>query len=722
MCHPLITIYKTLQMKALKNILAAALVALAGCSAPVESSQDVALGVVSRAIGSTENVTFELVEAQDGLDCYDINASEGQLLIKGSSPTAMCYAFNKYLRSACGSMITWGGKHLELPGQWPDYSEQATSPYKYRYFLNVCTFGYTAPYWDWERWSAEIDWMALHGVNMPLASVASEAIARRVWIQLGLTEQEADAFFTGAAYLPWHRMGNINAFNGPLTEQWHNGQIDLQHKILDKMRALGMEPVAPAFAGFVPPAFMEKHPEIKANQLEWGGFDKEFNACVLAPDSPYFKEIGKLFIQEWEKEFGHAKYWLSDSFNEMKLPVDKNDTAGKHELLAQYGEAICNSILAGDPEAVWVTQGWTFGYQHDFWDKESMKALLSRVPDDKLVIVDLGNDYPKWVWKTEQTWKVHEGFYGKQWIYSYVPNFGGKVLPTGDLDMYASGSVEALNSQWNSGLIGFGSAPEGLENNEVVYELLADMGWQKENIDLDKWLEDYCRARYGYCDDKVKQAWKLLHGSVYSSLYSYPRFTWQTVVPDQRRKSLHDINDDFGRAVGLLLEASDSCSASQLYVNDVVEFTALWLGEVADRHYEKALKLRGTEKADEELTQTVELLSVADSLLASHPNHLLSRWVNDARAWGEGEIADHYEADAKRLITTWGGWQEDYAARFWSGLIKDYYIPRIQIWFSDKAEGLNAWEESWITTPWTENTGAYDDPVAAAKEAVQNAK
>ena len=97
-----------------------------------------------------------------------------------------------------------------------------------------------------------------------------------------------------------------------------------------------------------------------------------------------------------------------------------------------------------------------------------MKALLSRVPDDKLVIVDLGNDYPKWVWKTEQTWKVHEGFYGKQWIYSYVPNFGGKVLPTGDLDMYASGSVEALNSEWNSGLIGFGSAPEGLENNEVV--------------------------------------------------------------------------------------------------------------------------------------------------------------------------------------------------------------------------------------------------------------
>ena len=163
----------------------------------------------------------------------------------------------------------------------------------------------------------------------------------------------------------------------------------------------------------------------------------------LGKQVEYFKEIGKLFVSEWEKEFGKAKYYLSDSFNEMKLPVEDGDTLAKHELLAQYGETIYSSIAAGNPDAVWVTQGWTFGYQHDFWDKASLAALLSRVPDDRMMIVDLANDYPKWVWHTEQTWKVHEGFYGKQWIYSYVPNFGGKVLPTGDLPMYASGSAEA---------------------------------------------------------------------------------------------------------------------------------------------------------------------------------------------------------------------------------------------------------------------------------------
>lgn len=83
------------------------------------------------------------------------------------------------------------------------------------------------------------------------------------------------------------------------------------------------------------------------------------------------------------KEFGENTYYLSDSFNEMELPIDKEDKEAKYKLLAEYGETIYKSIAAGNPDAVWVTQGWTFGYQHSFWDKESLKALLSNVPDDK---------------------------------------------------------------------------------------------------------------------------------------------------------------------------------------------------------------------------------------------------------------------------------------------------------------------------------------------------
>lgn len=702
---------------------AAVLLALTGCEPRRNATTEAARSVIERTLGRPcDDIVLKCVDPLDGRDRYAIQAQDGRLRIEGSSVSALCYAFNRYLKNACHSMVTWSGKNLEIPDQWPDFAEQNESPYKLRYFLNVCTFGYTTPYWDWNRWEEELDWMALHGVNMPLASVASEAIARRVWIKMGLSDDEIAEFFTGAAHLPWHRMGNLNGFDGPLPASWHEDQIELQHRIIDRMHELEMEPVAPAFAGFVPPAFIAKHPEISYTPLQWGGFEPQYNACVLAPDSPYFEKIGALFIQEWEAEFGKARYFLSDSFNEMRLPVDPADTAAKHRILADYGEAIHRSIKAGDPQAVWITQGWTFGYQHDFWDPQSLQALLSRVPDDEMIIIDLGNDYPKWVWHTEQTWKVHDGFYGKNWIYSYVPNFGGKVLPTGDLAMYASGSAEALASPEAHKLIGFGSAPEGLENNEVVYELLADMGWSRTPLKLDEWIETYCSARYGFYDPTMAEVWQLLGKSVYGSLFSYPRFGWQTVDPDTRRPNGHALNDDFGLAVKRFLDCADAGKDSQLYRNDAVEFAALWIAECADRHYTLACNARDHGKrktAETELKKTIDLLTIADRLLASHPDYRLSEWIRYAeKAAPTDDLKLRYASNAKRLITTWGGFQEDYAARFWSGLIRDYYIPRLEIRFSAHPEMLPQWEEKWILESQYSQIEPFEDPVEEARKQV----
>ena len=686
--------------------------------------------VIERLTGaSAAHITFEVLPQHENKDGYAVTCQNGKLTLKGSSPTAFTYAFYCYARQACHSMASWSGSTLHLPAQSADFEVPVTySPYQFRYFLNVCTFGYTTPYWDWKRWEKEIDLMALHGINMPLATVASEAIAERVWKKMGLTDEDIRQFFTGPAYLPWHRMGNLNTWNGPLSANWHSQQIALQHKILERMRLLGMHPITPAFAGFVPEGFVKVHPEVRVKHFEWGGFDKSLNAYMLPPDSPYFLQIGKLFIEEWEKEFGKNTYYLSDSFNEMELPVSPDDTDGKHRLLSKYGEAIYQSIVAGNANAVWITQGWTFGYQHRFWDKESLQALLERVPNDKLIIVDLANDYPKWVWKTEQTWKTHKGFYGKRWILSYVPNFGGKTLLTGDLNLYASCSAEALAHPDKGRLIGFGSAPEGLENNEVVYELLADMGWQNQPIDLDHWLIEYCRSRYGSCPNTMQKAWKGLCRSVYSSLYSYPRFTWQTVIPDTLRKSKYDFNDTYFRAVEDFLSCARQLKDSPLYRSDALLFAAQYIGAKADKLYQKALQAKAVgnrARAKQLVDKVIQLLLQADKLLASHPTDRLSRWVHAARtAAATPQERMQYEMDAKRLITSWGGIQQDYAARYWSGLIKTYYVPRIKLFFAgSKKKELNKWEENWLKQPYNSDTEKpFNDPLATARQFIQGLK
>lgn len=706
--------------------LAAFLLCLGVSCTPGHKGEKAVLKVIANQVGTSEGIDIIISEpAEDAADSYSVVAEGGKVTVTATSPTAACYAFNEYLQAACGGMISWSGKHLPVVGEWPDANMEGKSPYRLRNFLNVCTFGYTAPYWDWKKWEEEIDLMALHGVNMPLATVASEAIARRVWLKLGLSEEEADSFFTGPAFLPWHRMGNLNTWSGPLNKEWHDSQIALQHKILDKMRALDMEPVAPGFAGFIPPAYMKKHPELEAFHLKWGAMDSTYNAAVLSPFAPQFKEIGKLFVQEWEKEFGKATYWLSDSFNEMVLPIPDDDLEGKCKLMAQYGKTIYESLAAGDPDAVWVTQGWTFGNRHWFWERESLQALLSEVPDDKMIIIDLANDYPKWVWNIDLTWKRHDGFYGKQWIYSFTPNFGGKHLPTGDMNMYASGFAEAYNSPVRGNLVGVGSAPEGLDNNDVVYELLADAAWSTEAVDLDSWYKDWCKSRYGSSSDVLVLAWEKFHNTVYSSLYSYPRYRWQTVTFDKRRKSKHDINDEFAEGVKLFLSCRQECADSPLYVADAIEFAAYWLAQVADTHWLVALD--AIEKGDmklgkEKLDKTVELLTAVDRLLASHEDRNLQDWVDMARAAScNPELQNQYEADAKRLVTVWGGAQEDYAARMWAGLISDYYIPRLQKHFEgqDKA-AMRPWKEEWLATPYEYCVKPYDNPLEEAQKLIDS--
>lgn len=681
-----------------------------------------ARGVIKRAIGSrADQIKISWIENK-GNDVYEIEAQGGGLTIKGNSVPAICYGFNTYLKNACHSMITWNGKQLNIPARWPDYKEQKTTPFHFRYYLNVVTFGYTTAYWDWKRWEKELDWMALHGINMPLATVASEAIAARVWKKLGLTDAEISAFFTGPAHLPWHRMGNINKWDGPIPASWHQDQVAMQHKILDRMHQLGLRPVAPAFAGFVPGGFQKKHPELEVKRLKWGGFTNEYNAFVLAPNSPYFEQIGKLFIQEWEREFGKNKYYLSDSFNEMEVPVPKDDTAARYRLLAEYGQSVYNSIKAGNPDAIWVTQGWTFGYMHNFWDKPSLKALLKDVPDDKMIIIDLANEFPKYVWHIDQTWKTHEGYYGKKWIFSYTPNFGGKTPYVGDLELYASGATEAVHSPFSKSMAGFGFAPEGIENNEMIYELLADRGWTADNIDLDSWTVNYCRAKYGACPDKMAEAWKQIRRTAYGSFSSYPRFVWQLVHPDTHRKGGISQDPLFFEAVRNFLDCSNRLRSSELYRADAIELTALYLGIKANRYYNQALKAdtagdTALKQASE--AKAVSILTDIDRLLASHPTDRLQPWVSYARSHGTNQKEkDYYESNAKRLITTWGGTINDYAARVWSGLISSYYIPRMKMTLAGKDGERAKWEEQWIKTPWKNTIQPFTDPLAKAKELV----
>ena len=318
--------------RTIRVVLLLLLVAAVLSSCKSEPNADPAItaarGVLTRLLGERANdVVLKKMPLPADRDAFEISAHNGEVEILGNSAVALTRGAYYYLRHACRAQVAWSGEHLELPEKLPDYiHKKIETPYKFRLYYNVCTFGYTTAFWDWTRWQRELDWMALHGINMPLALVGQEAVWQKVWKSYGLTDEELSEYFTGPAFLPWHRMGNINSYDGPLPQGWLDGKNALQKKILRRMRELGMTPVVPAFSGFVPQALQRVRPSAELKKLhQWAGLDEKYGTFILSPLSPLFQEIGKKFIHEYIKMYGTDHYYLADSFNEVKVPVSESN-------------------------------------------------------------------------------------------------------------------------------------------------------------------------------------------------------------------------------------------------------------------------------------------------------------------------------------------------------------------------------------------------------------
>jgi alpha-N-acetylglucosaminidase len=683
---------------------------------PSETAVSSAREVLTRQLGSRA-AEFHLrsIPAEGEHEVYEIEAGVGRVSIAGSSGVALCRAAYSYLRGKCDGMITWSGSNISLPATLPDHArERVVCPYKFVQYLNPCTYGYTMAFWDWPRWEQELDWMALHGITMPLAMEGQEAIWQRVWSSMGLTQMEIDDFSTGPGHLPWHRMGNINNFDGPLPRTFTDDKRILQGKILERMRELGMKPVAPAFAGFVPQGFKRLYPEAETFTLLWLADEfktipRSTRTFILHPgENALYRQIGKKFIEEYKAEYGEVAYYLADTFNELAVPVSETH---RYQDLERFGRTVYEGIQAGDPSGIWVMQGWLFVYAPDFWDNDSVAALLRGVPNDRMLVIDYSNDLtPKLRGKyAPGQWKVQKAFFGKQWIHGMAHTFGGNNNVKGNLALMASEPAEVLRSPDRGNLVGWGMCPEGIENNEVVYELMTDAGWQSEAIDLAVWIPAYCKARYGAAPAPMLKAWKLLLESAYSSHVWMTKQAWQAEPGAHPEAVSVDAGPTFETAVELFLSCAGDLSHNALYRNDLIELTVQAAGGHVDRMLRRAVEA-GEAKREEQARQGAEFaiawMRRMDALMNLRPDRRLETWTHAARSWAHSDDqAAYYDENARRLITTWG-WPElsDYASRVWSGLTRDYYAARWSAWLESRRSGrsfsLDIWQQTWLSSPY----------------------
>jgi alpha-N-acetylglucosaminidase len=544
------------------------------------------------------------------------------------------------------------------------------------------------PFWDFDDWRKEIDWMALNGINMPLALTGQEVVWNSVYQELGLSREELKEFFTGPAFFPWGWMGNLDGWGGPLPDRWFEMQKVLQRQILDAERRLGMTPVLPAFSGHVPESLSRKFPDADIKKgYKWSGFEGTF---LLQPQDKLFRKIGSMYIRKQTELFGSDHLYSSDTFNENK------PKRGTSLFLKKVSQSVYKSMADADPEAVWVMQGWLFLHDRAFWNNFRIKAMLNAVDNDKMIILDLFST-AKPVWNSTRT------YFGKPWIYCMLHNWGGKQGMYGRLDKLAKEPADLLQRSDAGVLTGIGLTPEGLDTNPVVYDLFFDAVWSLKDcpagFDLDESIDKYQKRRYGVDIPALSEAWSLLKDTLYKcptlrhgpqgSLFCM-RPSFSTNGSFVRADIWYDISK-VRQAFSLMLNAVEQnkeLSQNRSFLYDLADTGRQVMSDLShELHAEivKAVKSGNIQNFEKASADWITALDNVDSLLSGIYEFRLERWTDFALNRSSDDFLNKYFLfNAKNIITLWGpegSTLHDYAQRQYSGMFSSFYKKRWEIFF-----------------------------------------
>ena len=667
------------------------LIVAPGCKSKQQWSDDPKIAAAQQLCARilprlSRNIDF-VMEEGDG-DYYSLQTVDGRLRIGGSSTNAMARGLGDYLRDYCKIGVTWFERdRVREPKTLPEIEDriERRALVGKRFFLNYCTYGYTLVWWQWKDWERLIDWMALHGVTLALANTGQESVWLEVWQEFGLSPEQIRAYFTGPAYLPWHRMTNIDGWQGPLPQGWLDGQCELQKKIIARETSLGISPILGSFTGHVPAALKEIYPDAQISKLNrWGQFDEEYNAWYLNPTDTLFRSIQKAFLRKQKEIYGEdCHIYGVDLFNEVNPP------SWEPEYLADAARLTYEAISENDPEAVWLQMSWLFWHKRKMWTPERIEAYITPVPKGRLIMLDYYCEQVEVYRQTEQ-------FHGQDFIWSYLGNFGGETMMAGDF-ADISAKIDRVYAEAADGCVGLGCTLEALDVNPFMYEYVLDRAWER-NSDDNVWLNILSDSRCGKEDPHARAAWQLLcdkvqkqkSGHVISQIPARPhpegKAAWN--IPTEA----YD-NKDLLEAWGELLKAR-GCNTPE-YNFDCVN----WARQCLDNYFtELYVRLREQFKAGDAEgvkdtgTLMLEIIDDVDKLVGADAYFLMGKWVADARAWGATpEEKDYYEANARLLLTCWGQKGKhltDYANRDWNGLIGTYYKPRWEKFIQDIYESL----------------------------------
>ena len=700
------------------------------CLAVVVKAASPIQGLLER-IDKGASRKFVIEQVKSPTDFFELDQKGDKVVIRGNNYVSIATGVNWYLKYYAGIQLSWNGMTAQLPAVLPavPQKERHETDLKYRYDFNYCTYSYTMAFWDWDRWEKEIDWMALHGINLPLAVVGADVVWYNVLTKLGYTKDEINEFIAGPAFQGWWLMNNLEGWGGPNPDSWYKQRETLQKQILKRMREYGIRPVLPGYSGMVPHNAKERLGLNVSDPGLWCGYRRP---AFLQPTDPRFNEIADLYYKEMSRLYGKADFYSMDPFHE------GGNVAGVD--LNAAGQAIWGAMKKANPKAVWVAQAW---------QANPRQKMIENLPAGDLIVLDLfAESRPQWG-DPESTWYRKEGFGKHDWLYCMLLNYGGNVDLHGKMKHVIDEFYKAKTSSFGKTMKGVGMTMEGSENNPVMFELLCELPWRPARFDKDEWLKNYTVARYGKADKAVQDVWLLLSNTIYNCpAKNTQQGTHESVFCGRPDYDVYQVSswsemepyykpEDIIRAAGIMLSAADRFKGNNNFEYDLIDIVRQAVAEKGRLVY--PIMIDAYKAGEKELfaassQRFLDLILLQDKLLAARPEFKVGTWIEKARNLGTTpEEKDLYEWNARVQVTTWGnrvaadeGGLRDYAHKEWNGLLRDFYYNRWKVWIDRQKAQLNgapvkAIDFYAIEEPWTKQTNPYSsqaegDVIEVAKE------
>lgn len=682
--------------------------------------------------GASKKFLIERVNSDK--EFFELDQKGRKVVVRGNSYVNIAAGINWYLKYYAGVHLSWNGMKACLPEVLPPVKkkERRETDMEYRYTFNYCTYSYTMAFWDWKRWEQEIDWMALHGINLPLAVVGADVVWCRVLERLGYTKAEIDEFIAGPAFQAWWLMNNLEGWGGPNPDSWYEQRLALQKKILKRMREYGIKPVLPGYSGMLPHNAKERLGLEVADPGLWCGYRRP---AFLQPTDENFERIAGIYYEELTRLYGKADFYSMDPFHEGGS-VDGVD-------LAAAGNAIWKSMKKVNSRAVWVAQAW---------QACPYEAMIEALPAGDLIVLDLFSESrPQWG-DESSSWYRKEGFKGHDWLYCMLLNYGGNVGLHGKMQHVIDEYFKASSSSFGATLKGTGMTMEGSENNPVMFELLSELIWRPTPFRKEEWLDGYIKARYGSWNSSLREAWTILSNSIYNCpAESTQQGTHESVFCARPSLEAYQVSSwsemkdyycplEVIKAAGKMVEVADSFRGNNNFEYDLVDVLRQAVaekGRLVHQVVADAFHARDRQLFSVASHRFLELILLQDKLLGTREEFRLGRWLQSARRWGTTEAEkDWCEWNARVQITTWGnrtaaeqGGLRDYAHKEWNGLLRDFYYIRWKTYFdklSDELKGntvqpidFYALEEAWTLQQNPYEEEVQGNLVDVAKEVYQ---